>query len=132
MRISDWSSDVCSSDLLDRVAKELAEFRQNNQSLAGALQSGSSQSQAQELVALIDAYEAAFAGVSKLIFHRNAIIAERLDPVGLQAAADLESVQAAAIAAQDAPGPRAAAEIASALWIGVAVALVALDRKSVV
>src|SRR3546814_10209540 len=80
---------------LDRVAKELAEFRQNNQSLAGALQSGSRQSQA--LVALIDTYEAAFADVSKLIFHRNAIIAERLDPVGLQAAADLESVQAAEI-----------------------------------
>src|SRR3546814_14921942 len=105
---------------LDRVAKELAEFRQNNQSLAGALQSGSRQSQAQELVALIDTYEAAFADVSKLIFHRNTIIAERLDPVGLPAAADLESVQAAALAAQDAPGRRAAAALCSALWTGVA------------
>src|SRR3546814_13923528 len=62
---------------LDRVAKELAEFRQNNPSLAGALQSGSRQSQAQELVALIATYEAAFPDGGQLIFPRNPTIAER-------------------------------------------------------
>ncbi|WP_340120163.1 methyl-accepting chemotaxis protein, partial [Pelagibius sp. 7325] len=110
----------------DRVASEFAELRENHQALLRNLVSSSSRSQAQDFMALVEAYEAAFAEVSKVIFQRNGIIAETLDPLGRQAAKDLEELQTAAVAAQDTLGPLAAAEIDSALWIGVASALIAL------
>jgi methyl-accepting chemotaxis protein/CHASE3 domain sensor protein len=111
---------------VDRVNKELAELKKNLESLNSSLVSGSQKTQVKELLTLVGSYETTFSEVARIIAQRNVIIAETLDPLGGKAAADLDSIQSAANDAQDALGPQAAAEIDSALWIGVATAIVAL------
>ncbi|MEQ9607139.1 MAG: methyl-accepting chemotaxis protein [Kiloniellaceae bacterium] len=110
---------------IDRVAQEFVELRENHQTLLRSLTSASSRSQAQDMMALIEAYEAALAEVAKVIFQRNGLRND-LDALGRKVQAELEDIQTTAISRQNELGPQASAAIESALWIGVASALIAL------
>ncbi len=112
-------------DEVKRVADEIAATRAALQSLAASATGDAARQSLAPLKTLIERYETSFAGVSKLVFDRNAVRAE-LDTLGPKIAAVLESIATRSQDRQNTLGPEASASIERALWVGIAVAVVAL------
>jgi methyl-accepting chemotaxis protein len=97
---------------VDQVRKEMTEYQADVTALAETLKTAPElEKLAQEAVSMGKAYTDAFEQVQGLIFKRNDVINDSLNKVGPMIAKATGGLADAAKAAQDALGPKAAAEI---------------------
>ncbi|MCW8915896.1 MAG: methyl-accepting chemotaxis protein [Magnetovibrio sp.] len=98
-----------------RVGKEMQAMDKNQETLLANLQNPKRRQLAEEIEKLHQVYTPAFEDVYKTINERNAIIKGELDRIGPEVADNIEQLKLAIKGMQDELGPRAEAEINTAL-----------------
>ncbi|WP_436639070.1 HAMP domain-containing methyl-accepting chemotaxis protein [Microbaculum sp. FT89] len=115
-----------SQDSVDRVREELSTFREGTSRMLAELQNPERRRLATDIKNTSDLYAEEFEGVQELIFKRNDIIANQLDTLGPQMRELLAQVTDTNRAMQDELGPRAEAEINSAMLTAIIISAVAI------
>lgn len=111
---------------VDRVNSEMSELGKGLQILDRDLQNPERRKLLSEVVNLKEEYGSAFAGVVKVIFDRNDIIANQLDKLGPTIAKDVEDVKLSVMADQDILGPQLQSANNQAIMLAVIISVIAL------
>ncbi len=109
----------------ERVMKEMKEMGENEKVLFANLQNPQRRSLASEIKELVPVYASAFEEVYQTINARNGIIKGELDRIGPEVADEIEKLKLNIKAQQDDLGPRAEAEINTALMTVIIVSVIA-------
>ena len=99
----------------DRSNQELNDFERTAEDMLAELQNPTRRELATKLVELAAGYKSTFGQVVDVIFKRNNIIKGTLDVIGPKLAGEMEQIKLANKAAQDELGPRATADMQTAV-----------------
>ena len=111
---------------VDRALSEMDAFSRTAGQMRSELQNPTRQQLANDAIEISGDYRQAFTDVTAVISQRNALIADTLDRIGPDIAAQTEVIKLDNLKHQDILGPEATAAMLSAKWTGLITSLLAI------